>query len=170
MIGLIGIDTQNRAVNRVTTRAVAAQEMKKDVQDAITVAKDGPKVKLCEVNRQARMDSDVGSKKDKVVGLEDESDILGIDAEENELNLCIEQDSSEARVEEDLDLGLEECYALRRESRDEPEMDIPCVKTGSKSREKLIAETKSDPTLERWRDLASKGEQGLVWKDDIISD
>ena len=168
LIELIEVDVPNTEVHRVSTRAMSANEAKQETQDAITVAKDGPIVKLCEVNRQAKVDSDVSRKDDSVVGLERESDGLCIDAEEDELILGIEQESSVAGAEEELDLGLEECYNLRKETREDPELEVPCVQKGSRSREKLVSESRNDPTLEKWRSLASQGEQGLVWRDDLL--
>ena len=59
-------------------------------------------------------------------------------------------------------------YELRVRGREDEEFMIPPVLAGNGSRAALVEETKSDPTLEAWRELAEKGEQGFVWYEDLL--
>ena len=59
-------------------------------------------------------------------------------------------------------------YELRARGREDEEFMIPPVLAGNGSRAALVEETKSDPTLEAWMELAEKGEQGFVWYEDLL--
>ena len=48
------------------------------------------------------------------------------------------------------------------------ELDIPVLKKGKGSREELVKETGSDPSLKRWREMAEKGEGGFMWKKGLL--
>ena len=48
------------------------------------------------------------------------------------------------------------------------EDEIPCVKKGGSDKEALIAATKEDPSLESWRRLADKGENGFLWEKGLL--
>ena len=91
-------------------------------------------------------------------GIEEES--LGLDDEELEMSFGIEEDPY---VEDE-----EELYRLRERSSEEPELVVPPVKAGSHSRATLVAETRSDPSLEAWRKSAEKEENGFVWRDGLL--
>ena len=86
--------------------------------------------------------------------------VLGRQEEEVEENLCLEKGPSVA--------GEEEVYKLREESREEPDLVVPLVKSGIGDRAALVAETKSDPSLEKWTSLADKEERGFMWKEGLV--
>ena len=48
------------------------------------------------------------------------------------------------------------------------DLEIPPVKCGKHGREQLVKETKTDPSLSEWRELASKKEKGLVWEKGLM--
>ena len=86
--------------------------------------------------------------------------VLGRQEEDVVMTLGLELDSS--------DEG-EEVFELRKESREEPDLVVPLVKAGKgTSRAALIADTKSDPSLKNWRELAEKGEKGFLWKEGLL--
>ena len=75
-----------------------------------------------------------------------------------------------------VDLGEEEEEEVERQkgrspqerASVNPEWDIPVVGKGGGDREDLIAETMKDPSLEKWRKLADKGEEGFVWDKGLL--
>ena len=71
-------------------------------------------------------------------------------------------------VSEDQDDLVEEVQYCLREDGEVEDLEVPPVKKGPGSRTKLVAEVKSDPTLEGYRALAEKGEQGFQWKDGLL--
>ena len=168
LVDSIEVDDPNIEVSRVSTRSMTANEAEQETKDAITIAKERPIVKLCNVNRQASENMDDSKQDDLVVGLECGSNDLCIDAEEDESILGIEKEPSVAGAGKESELEVEEYFELRKESREEPDLVIPCVREGSKCRERLNLESKNDPTLERWRNLAALGEQGLVWREELL--
>ena len=95
------------------------------------------------------------------VGPDVEMDDLGILEEEEEMEaLCIELDASDDEKEE-------EGFVLRQAQEIEPEIEVAVVKNGG-SRKELETETRNDPTLKSWRELAEQGEQGLFWKKNLL--
>ena len=162
-----------REVLRVTTRAQAKTDKKEQEEEVAALAVSAPKVNplpsgectghdvvtdvICEpedVSAVNESEAEAGCADRK------EEESVGGQEEEFEKILGLGEDSS---VE-----GEEEVYQLREESREEPELVIPPVRAGNSSRAELVIETKSDPTLEKWRSLAEKGEKGFVWKDGLL--
>ena len=80
-------------------------------------------------------------------------------------------DSSGEEVEvvsEDQDEEFEEVsYCLKKKCGRE-NLGFPPVRKGPGSRAKMLEEVKSDPSLEGYRALAGKGEQGFQWKDGLL--
>ena len=76
---------------------------------------------------------------------------------------------SEAEVvsedQDEVDEGVE--YCLRKGGRVE-DLGVPPVRKGPGSRTKMMEEVESDPTLEGYRALAMKGEQGFQWKRGLL--
>ena len=64
--------------------------------------------------------------------------------------------------------GEEERFKLRDGSREQVDMSIPPVKSGNLSRVRLVEETRADPSLEAWRNLADSQEQGFSWCNDLL--
>ena len=87
--------------------------------------------------------------------------VLGIEEEEFEKEyLGIEEETSED--------GDEGRFKLMDELRGEVEFEVPPVKAGNHSRVALVKETMSDPSLEKWRNYAEKGEQGFEWREGLL--
>ena len=98
------------------------------------------------------------------------SDSDVVDLSEEWPDLESQTDSSGEEVEmvsEDLDEEEEVAYCLKRRSEGE-NLDFPPVKKGPGSRAKMVEEVKRDPSLEGYRALAEKGEQGFQWKDGLL--
>ena len=104
-----------------------------------------------------------------------ESDFPGVEVdsceEEEWPDLFGTTDSSEEEVEvvsddqEELSEGI--AYCLRKGGRVE-DLGVPPVKKVPGSRAKMVKEVKEDPSLEGYRALAEKGEQGFQWKDGLL--
>ena len=163
-------------VLRVTTRAQAKEEGQEQEENALAAAVEVPRAKP--LSRGVIDRKDVSSEPEAVAGLEricaeagssdrkeekpeeSEQDVLGRNEEFEEDFLGIEDESY---VE-----GEEELYRLREKSEEVPDLVVPPVKAGSHSRATLVAETKVDPSLEKWRSSAEKGEDGFVWRDGLL--
>ena len=74
-----------------------------------------------------------------------------------------------ARIaEEEVDLKEEIEFCLRESSEGLENLEFPPVRQGPGNRAELIEEVKSDPTLEGYRELARKGEQGFLWERELL--
>ena len=71
-------------------------------------------------------------------------------------------------AEEEADLLSEKEFCLRESREGLEDLGFPPVKEGSGSRAELVSELRKDPTLESWRELADKGEQGFSWDRDLL--
>ena len=104
-----------------------------------------------------------------------ESDSLVVEVgsceEEEWPDLAGMADSEEEEAEvvsDDQDELLEGvAYCLRKGGRVE-DLEVPPVRKGPGSRAKMLQEVKSDPSLEGYRALAEKGEQGFQWKEGLL--
>ena len=106
--------------------------------------------------------AEAGSSDRKEEGPEEsEQDDLGRNEEEFEEDFLGIEEESYAE-------GEEELYRLREKSEEVPDLVVPPVKAGSHSRATLVAETRVDPSLEKWRSSAEKGEDGFVWRDGLL--
>ena len=65
--------------------------------------------------------------------------------------------------EEQLDLPGEVEYCLRKSREGLEDLEVPPVEKGLGSRPELEKGVLEDPTLEGWRELAERGEQGFSW-------
>ena len=70
-------------------------------------------------------------------------------------------------AEEEMTLQEEVDYCLRQGGRLE-DLEVPPVRRGPGDRAELVEEMKRDPTLEGYRDLAGKGEQGFLWERGLL--
>ena len=123
------------------------------------VAKDKPKTKplvVIEPNGQDVINEPREEEESEVSVQE----VLCRQDEEFGKNLCIVEDASEEEEEE--------LYRMREESEGGVDIVIPPVKPVRHSRVHLIEETKTDPSLQPWRELATKKERGLVWRDGLM--
>ena len=70
--------------------------------------------------------------------------------------------------EEQLDLQGEVEYCLRSSESELEDLEVPPVVKGLGSRPKLVKDVKEDPTLESWRMLAERSEQGYRWERGLL--
>ena len=70
--------------------------------------------------------------------------------------------------EEQVDLPGEVEYCLRSSESGLEDLGVPPVEKGLGSRPKLVKGVKEDPTLESWRVLAERGEQGFRWERGLL--
>ena len=166
LVDMVDQHDSQEEVNLVTTRAMAKTEKADEEQEALVNAQEGPTVKASDMSRQViAVDEDVTGSKELVCQkelaevLENEKECLGEEEEESEMNLGIEVDP--------LVESGEDQYVLKQDRKGKPELDIPCIEAGG-SRNALIEDTKNDPTLQKWREYASKGERGLFWRDNLL--
>ena len=151
---MLANEIELRDVARVTTRSEAKAAEQQEKEELAVVAKEMPKVRALVPSGQ-----DVLNEPGEEVELEvAEIGILGDKEEVYDSALGFELDSSEDEEEE---------YKMKEET-EMVDLVIPPVKQGKHGRERLVKETKSDLSLHAWRSLAEKGENGLVWKDDLL--
>ena len=81
----------------------------------------------------------------------------------------LEEEGLEMEEEEELlDLPGEVEYCLRSSESELEDLEVPPVVKGLGSRPKLVREVKEDPTLESWRVLAERSEQGYRWERGLL--
>ena len=81
----------------------------------------------------------------------------------------LEEEGLEMEEEEELlDLPGEVEYCLRSSESELEDLEVPPVVKGLGSRPKLVREVKEDPTLESWRMLAERSEQGYRWERGLL--
>ena len=175
-------------VNRVTTRAEGRKEAKQAAETAKVVEREKPQVRA--VAREVAKPvgklgpGEGGAAEDRPAGLPKpvscELDLTGSEKSTGEGGLAadrpvsnLEPVSQEETIGEELpDLALaeetvdlpEEIEFCLRESREGLEdLEFPPMGMSSDSRVELVREVHEDPSLESWRLLAEKGEQGFSW-------
>ena len=172
-------------VLRVTTRSEAKKAALVEKQEALVVSQEKPVARpieaavvdsvVCDLMSldECRGESDLAVDR-PVSDLEPgASDITMGNVKESELSLDVVEVDSEVTLDDELDASGESRdgsvqYKLRARGRGEEEFMIPPVLSSNGSRTALVEETKSDPTLKAWRELAEKGEQGFVWQEDLL--
>ena len=145
-------------VARVTTRAQAKSDSQEEEEIRASIAKDKPTVRTLVPNGQEGSDEPG----EGVELMEEEKNDLGCLIEDDEQFFGIEECASDDEEVE------EECYKMKEKKEGGVDLEIPPVKIGRHSRRHLVKETREDPTLHSWRDLADKGEKGLVWKEGLM--
>ena len=80
----------------------------------------------------------------------------------------LEEGELEMEEEEQVDLPGEVEYCLRRNEDELEDLEVPPVEKGLGSRPRLVKEVQEDPTLEGWRELAERGEQGFRWERGLL--
>ena len=78
------------------------------------------------------------------------------------------EEEDERLEEEQIDLPGEVEYCLKKSREGREDLEIPPVRRGPGDRAKLVEEVKSDPTLEGYRELAEKSEQGFLWERGLL--
>ena len=80
----------------------------------------------------------------------------------------LEEEGLEMEEEEQVDLPGEVEFCLRSSESELEDLEVPPVEKGLGSRPKLVKGVKEDPTLEGWRVLAERGEQGFRWERGLL--
>ena len=176
---------KGRDILRVTTRAEAKKAALVVEQEALVVSQEKPVARPieaaavdCVVSElmsldECRGEGDLAADR-PVSDLEPGAVEIAIGQEEElELSSGVVEVDSVVTLEDELDASGESRdgsvqYELRARGRGEEEFMIPPVLPGNGSRAALVEETKSDPTLRAWRELAEKGEQGFVWQEELL--
>ena len=127
-------------VLRVTTRAQSETDRQEEKEEVVGIARDKPSVKALVPNGQ---------------------DVCDEPGEEVEPEEVLEVKKKAAVVQE-------EVFKLRKEKREEPELMVPLVKSGVGDRAALVSATATDPSLDKWRELAGKGEKGFLWENGLL--
>ena len=167
-------------VLRVTTRSEVKKAALVEQEDALVVSQEKPIARPIEAVvgssvASELMSLDVGRGESDLAADRPVSDLepgacemtMGNDGN-SELSLDVVEVVNDGTLDVGLDTSEESRdgsvqYELRARGREEEEFMIPPVLSGKGSRTALVEETKSDPTLKTWRELAEKGEQGFVW-------
>ena len=185
---LVSLVRERDKVLRVVTRAEAQKEAKEDKANEEVVAREKPKVKKVVpvkdpvvpagseavgtdkgglvADRPARppesrttaaeehsSDSEVVEEECSLA--EDEADNLALLAEDEE------DEFGEGMVQEEL-------FCLKPKGRADNDLVIPPVTKGSSHRTELVEDVKVDSSLEKWRGLADKREEGFCWLDGLL--
>ena len=146
-------EVEPKEVLRVTTRAQAKSEREEQAEEALILEQEVPKPVSVE-STVICAESEISNKKEVVGGS------LGRKEEELKLILGLEKDTYADEKEE--------VFKLRKEKREEPDLVVPLVKAGTGDRAALVSETKADPSLRKWRELADKGEKGFLWENGLL--
>ena len=149
-------NVEQKDVLRMMTRAQSKSDKQGQEEEVAEIARDKPKAKPLVPSGQDVCDEPREGVEPEVV----EQDILCRKDEEAEETLGIVKDASVVQ-EEDV-------YQIREESGEEPDLVVPLVKEGKGDREALVAESKRDPSLEKWRKLADKDEGGFIWEKGLL--
>ena len=149
-------EVDQKDILRMTTRAQSKADEQEAEREEVELVMDRPKATPLVPSGQEVCD-------EPGEGVESEAvmqDVLCRQDEECEMLLGIEKDTS--------DMLEEELYQIREESGEEPDLVVPLVKEGKGDRKALVAESEKDPTLEKWRLLADKGESGFIWRKGLL--
>ena len=185
-------------VRQVTTRAGSRQEAQEKEQDAKVVAVEKPHVKAVvkvAASQVEKLGAGEGSAvADRPAVLPElASSVLGVASSEvstgtggsaadgpvgnlgpvaqrevdewPDLDLLDEEDLEE---EEQVCLSDDVNFCLSSSSSELEDLEVPPVRKGLGSRPKLVKGVKEDPTLETWRDLANRSEQGYRWERGLL--
>ena len=184
-------------VLRVTTRSESRQETLDKEENAKVVAQERPKVKSLVVEAVDQAVEATGTVREEGPGVGvakpvfSEVEMKGSeksvgkgkpvadrpagDPEPMTQDEAIGGELPELVVAEEVDSpGVEEVveeleYSLRERNEGMEDLQIPPVNQGSGgSRQELVEAVRVDPTLESWRELADKGEQGFCWERDLL--
>ena len=169
---LAGLVRKQDQVLRVTTRSETERESSEKQKEDRVLAVERPQVRRPKekavesvvMQKLASEDVDPGEGKsvaDRPAGNPEPGPV------ENESVVEDDEEEDSSAEEEDL-LGGSELFEVKPKGKEEKDLVIPPVKAGSGSRAELIRELKSDPSLEKWRALADKEEQGFCWDEGMM--
>ena len=166
--------TEPMSINMVQTRSQAEEKRKEEERVAKLLSEEKPSLKPLIKEQVVKVDAEVGDPSTaptmeckgpeggiELVVEEEELKDLG-EGEEVALleSLGIEQ--------EPYDDELEEEFRIRERLTEEPDLVIEPIRAGGKSREILVKETALDPSLRSWRESASEGSDGFVWREGLL--
>ena len=159
------------AVKKKAVEIVQAVEERNKTDDAEAVKKAVEKAQTVVVGMRAgkgrsAADRPAGNPKPVSVELEVIEDEKG--TEEGELSADRPGSNPESVAQDLVDLEGEVEFCLRESSGTLENLEIPPVRRGPGDRAELVKEVDSDPTLEGYRDLAGKGEQGFLWERGLL--
>ena len=166
---LMVIKLERARVLRVTTRSEAKEASQKEEAEAQVVSVEQPVAKPIEADMRSSEESTGDGKpvadrpaggpepgaSEEAIGKRSVDEILVEVEEEADAEILVDEESSER-------------FELKVKGRGQDDLVIPPVRLGSESRSELVRETKTDPSLSKWRELADRGEQGFCWLDDLM--
>ena len=180
---LVSLVRERERVMRVVTRAEAKKQEEEDKRNAEVIAKEKPTVRKPVAGPVSKEQSEaVGSDKggraaDRPVQTPESvppaSEDPGCDSEvEEEASLPAEESEDELDLlAEDEDVVEEEeevMFCLKPKGMDDIEFEVPPVEKGSSHRADLVEAVKADVSLEKWRKLAEKQEEGFSWFEGLL--
>ena len=185
---LAGLVREQDKVMRVVTRAEAKKEAAEDEANKSIVASEKPKVKKVVLAKDPVVSAGketVGTDKGGLAAdrparspesgpTTAEEHSSDFEAEEEEYSSAENEAGDLALLAEDeadeSEEGLmqEELFCLKPKGSTENDLVIPPVKKGSSHRADLAEDIKTDSSLEKWRGLADKEEQGFCWVDGLL--
>ena len=180
---LVSLVRESEKVMRVVTRAEAQKQADEDKKNAEVVAKEKPNVRKPVVGTVAQAQNEaVGSDKggraadrpvqtpESVPPASEDPDGESDVEEEEEVSLTAEESDDELALlaEEEEDVVDEEMFCLKPKGVADNDLEVPPVVKGSSHRAELIEEVKVDVTLEKWRKLADKQEEGFSWFEGLL--
>ena len=160
---LINWANKTRAINinRVQTRSQAEEQRKEEERVAKLLKEENPSLKP--LTQKQIIKAEGNTHEGGIELVVEEGEVK--DSEEEE-----ELDESESLgiEQEPYDDELEEEFRIRERLTEEPDLVIEPIKAGGKSREMLVKETASDPSLKSWREKASEESDGFVWREGLL--
>ena len=184
-------------VRQVTTRAGSRQEAQEEEQNAKVVASEKPQVKAV-VTVAASQAGKLGAGEGSAVAdrptvlpepvssaVEVEASVMGTGTGDSAADRPVgnpgpvaqledewpdldSPDEEDLEEDEQVDLSSDVEFCLSDRVTELEDLRVPPVKKGLGSRPKLVKGVKEDPTLEGWRDLASRSEQGYRWERGLL--
>ena len=180
---LVSLVREREKVMRVVTRAEAKKQEEEDKKNAEVVAKEKPTVRKPVAGPVVQTQSEaVGTDKggraaDRPVQTPESeppaSEDPGCDSEveeEEEVSLPAGESEDELALlaEDEVDEEEEEMFCLKPKGMDDIELIVPPVEKGSSHRAELVEAVKADVSLEKWRKLADKQEEGFSWFEGLL--
>ena len=105
---------------------------------------------------------------DEAIGEErDREEVLVVEDEVSAESVLVDEKSTSVVDASVVEEGTEQ-FELMLPQRERVDLVVPPVRVGNGSKAELVRETKTDPTLAQWRELANNREQGFCWKDDLL--
>ena len=158
---------------RKRDEAMALNELERQREEAAKIASESIRAQQLEAEERARVASEKREVQGEPVADRPAGDPLPVGGDEEYDRLAEEilaDDSpAEDSLAEDEDfLGEGGLFCVRAKGDKQGELEIPPVRSGSSSRPELVRELKADPSLQDWREMADKKEQGFSWHENLL--